>query len=61
MEYYVLYDLNDNLVCYLNDIYDLSSYTGLRLYDINYKFKKTNKKFILINRNKQRLKVYKFI
>lgn len=58
MEYYVIYDLKDNLVCYIETKEELSCYTGLRLRDINYKFKRKN--FVLIKRNKQLLKIYKF-
>lgn len=56
--YFVVYDLNDNLICYIETKKELSFFTGLRLKDINYKFK--NKNWVLFKRNKQLLKIYKF-
>ncbi len=58
MDYFIVYDLNDNLVAYLDNIYELVSYTGLRIYDINYKFKDHD--FIISRISKKTFKIYKF-
>lgn len=57
-EYFVVYDMNDNVVCYLHNLLDLCRFTGLRIKDINYKFK--NSDYISVNVDKQKLNVYKF-
>lgn len=59
-DYFVVYDMKDNIVCYLHNIYDFSDFTGIRIRDINYKFNKSKTNFINIKRNKQLLKIYKF-
>ncbi|MDD6277238.1 MAG: hypothetical protein PUA55_01530 [Mycoplasma sp.] len=60
MEYYVIYDLNDNIVAYCDTLKELSYYTGLRTFDINYKFKKTLSDYILFDMSNNRYKIYKF-
>ena len=57
--YYVIYDLNDNLIAYIDSKKELSSFTGLRIGDINYKFK--NNDYIVCSINHSLFKVYKFI
>lgn len=59
--YYVLYDIDDNLICYLDTIDDLIRFTGLRKYDITYKFKKSSNDYIQVNVDQKRLNVYRFI
>lgn len=44
MEYYVIYDLNDNFVAYCDNIKELSKITGIRIKHINYNFKNRCKK-----------------
>ncbi len=56
--YFVVYDNDDNIVCYLHNLIDLVKFTGLRVKDINYKFK--NNDYICVNVDKQLLNVYKF-
>lgn len=58
MEYYVIYDLEDNLMAYIETKIELSKYTGLRVPDINYKFK--GKDFIYSYVDEKKLKIYKF-
>jgi len=58
LEYYVIYDLNDNVVAYIETKQELSRYTGLRTFDITYKFK--NKSFIECYINRKSYFVYKF-
>lgn len=59
--YYVIYDLNDNIVAYIDSKIELSLFTGLRLGDINYKFKKSNNGFINCVVDHKFLKVYCFV
>ena len=59
MEYYTIYDLEDNLIAFIDNIYELHLFTGLRIGDINYKFK--NKDYIIFVLNNRKFKVYKFI
>lgn len=58
MDYFVVYDLNDNLIAYLDNVYELIYFTGLRLYDINYKFKNTD--HIVARISRKSFKIYKF-
>ncbi|MBD8923700.1 hypothetical protein EGR52_09915 [bacterium] len=58
MEYFVIYDLNDDIIAYVETKQELSTFTGLRVYDINYKFK--NKNFIRCFVDNKTLFVYKF-
>lgn len=58
--YFLVYDLEDNIICYLDNIYDLCHFTGLRTYDVNYKFKKSINDYIQVIVDKQKLNVYKF-
>lgn len=58
MEYYVIYDLNDNVIAYIESKIELSLYTGLRIYDINYKFKHSD--YILSYVDKKEVKIFKF-
>lgn len=59
-QYYVIYDLYDNLECFILNIDELSLYTGLRKKDINYKFKNTNNDYILYRDNNVNKKIYCF-
>lgn len=59
-QYYVIYDLHDNLECFILNIDELSLYTGLRKKDINYKFKNTNNDYILYRDNNVNKKIYCF-
>lgn len=60
MEYYVIYDLNDNVVAYCDDIVELINFTKLRLKDIHYKFRKNSFNYVFIIINKKKYKIYKF-
>lgn len=57
-EFYIIYDHNDNIMAYIETKQELSNYTGLRVYDINYKFK--NKSFIKCYIGKKSYFVYRF-
>lgn len=58
--FYVVYDLNDNIICYLHNNIELSLFSGLRSFDITYKFKNTDKNYILIRTFENDLKVYRY-
>lgn len=58
MDYYVVYDLNDNVIAYLETKVELSNFCGIRVKDINYRFK--NKKFIPVYINSRIFKIYRF-
>lgn len=60
MGFYVLYDLNDNIIVYLDNINELSNFTGLRVKDINYKFKNSLLDFIYVVFDNTKYKVCKF-
>lgn len=61
MEYFVIYDLNDNLVSYIDNLEELSLYTNLRKKQLKYKFKNVNKDFIYYIFNGKYRKIYRFI
>lgn len=58
MEYFVVYDFNDNILGYFDDIDELVSFTGLRKKQINYKFK--NREFLFYLFNGSYNKIYRF-
>lgn len=60
MEYYVMYDLEDNLLCYYSNILELTSKLNYQVKEINRKFKKSKDNVININVDNLRYKVYKF-
>lgn len=59
MEYYAIYDMNDYILAYIDGIEELSCFTGLRIKDINYKFKKSSQ-FIFSYVGNKLVKIYKF-
>ncbi len=59
MEYYVIYDLNDNIIAYINTLEELSLYTQLRKKQLKYKLK--NKDFIYYIYSNTYRKIYKFL
>ena len=40
LEYYVIYDLNDNVVAYIDTLDELATFTNLRKKQLKYKLKK---------------------
>lgn len=59
MEYFVIYDLKDNLVAYIESLDELAIYTNLKKKQLKYKLK--NKEFIYYIANNCYQKIYKFI
>ena len=45
---FVLYDLNDEIVCYFQSFDELSKYINYKIYDLAYKFKNHNSNIIKI-------------
>lgn len=60
MEYYVLYDLNDNLVCYLDSLKEFLEKFGYSLKEINRKFRNSIENYIYLIIDNKTLKLYKF-
>lgn len=58
--YFVLYDENDNLVCYFDNYNELSKYTKNPLYRIVQLFKKSGE-FIFIQIENKFYKLYAFV
>lgn len=58
--FYICYDLNDNLVCFLNDIYELSLFIKSPIKEINRKFKNAKTNYILSDVNSKRYKFYRY-
>ena len=58
MEYYVIYDLKDNVIAYINTLEELSIFTKLRKKQLKYKLK--NKDFIYYIYENTYRKIYKF-
>lgn len=57
MEYYVIYDKNDNLVAYCENIDELAKFVNRRKRELKYRFKDKN----LFNIEKPNiLRIYKF-
>ncbi len=56
--YFAIYDLNDNLICYIDNLEELSNFTNLRKKQLKYKLK--NKKFIYYIFGDTYRKIYKF-
>lgn len=57
MEYYVVYDFNDNIIAYCNDLDELSNFVNRRKKELKYRFK--NKDIFYVQVPKI-LKIYKF-
>lgn len=59
MEYYVIYDLKDNVITYLDSIEELALFTKLRKKQLKYKLK--NSEFIYYTYENTYRKIYKFL
>ena len=60
MEYYIVYDLNDNIIAYCDNKLELSNFLNLRIKDINYKFKNTKLDYIISLFENKKVKIYRF-
>ena len=59
MYYYCVYDINDNLICYLDNAQELVNFSGIRSCDINYRFK--GRVFIVKYIDNVFYKIYRFL
>lgn len=59
MEHFVIYDINDNIIAYIESFDELSSFTQLRKRQLKYKLK--NKDFIYYIYDNSYRKIYKFL
>lgn len=59
MEHYVIYDLSDNIIAYIESLEELSIFTKLRKRQLKYKLK--NKDFIYYTYDNSYRKIYKFL
>ncbi len=61
MDYFVLYDLSDNIICYFDNFNELKRFLpNYRDRDIKRRFVKSNLNFIKIIIDKSMYKLYKF-
>ncbi len=58
--FYVVYDLNDNIICYLHNKIEFCLFTGIRSCDANYRFKISNTNYIVVRVFHKNLKVYRY-
>lgn len=56
--YFVIYNLNDDIIAYIDDLDDLAKYTSLRKKQLKYKL--NNKEFIYYIYKDTYRKIYKF-
>jgi len=58
--YFVLYDLNDDIICYFDSFNDLSRILNYRLSDLvhEYNRNKTNNIIVIINNTKYKLATF---
>lgn len=59
MEYYVIYDLDDNIISYCDNLDELSRFTNRRKKHLKYNFKERNLVYYLYFNTYR--KIYKFI
>ena len=59
MEYYVIYDLKDNLIAFFDTLEELALFTNLRKKQLKYKLKE--REFIYYTYENTYRKIYKFI
>lgn len=58
MEYYVIYDVNDNVIALCEDLDELSKFVNRRKKELKYRFKNKDIYYIEVPKI---LKIYKFI
>jgi len=58
--YFVLYDLNDEVVCYFDNFKELSNHINQRLYDLVYEYNRQNTNVITIIINEKKFKLATF-
>ena len=58
--YFVLYDLNDELICYFDNYNELSKYLKQRLHDLVYEYNRYNTNVITIIIDEKKYKLATF-
>lgn len=58
MEYYVIYDFNDNIIAYIDNLDELSNFTNFQKKYLKFHFK--NRKFLNYIYDNSYRKIYKF-
>lgn len=58
--FFVLYDLNDDVVCYFDDFKELSNHITQRLHDLVYEYKRHNSNVITIVIDEKKYKLATF-
>lgn len=59
MKYYVLYDMNDNIICYFNTLLEFATKFGYEIKELNRKYRKNND-FINLNIDSISYKLFVF-
>lgn len=60
MEYFVLYDLEDNIIGYFDTLLELSVKLHLDIYELRRKFRNTSNNFVNLIYNKKKYRLYSF-
>lgn len=60
MIYFLLYDLDDNIICYFNDIKEISIKYNYEIKELNRKFKNSLFNYIILHLDSHTYKLYKF-
>jgi hypothetical protein len=58
--YFALYDLNDNLLCYYDDLKEISVKYGYEIKELNRKFRNSVFDYIILCLDNHNYKLYKF-
>ena len=58
--YFVLYDLNDNIICYFDNFYELSKYLDYQLRNLVYQYNATASNIITVIIQKRKYKLATF-
>jgi len=59
LKYYVLYDINDNIICYFNTLLEFATKFGYEIKELNRKYRKNND-FINLNIDSISYKLFVF-
>lgn len=60
INYFILYDLNDDLVCYYDNFKELSNHITQRLHDLVYEYNRHKSNVIIIEIDRKKYKLATF-
>ena len=60
INYFVLYDENDEIICLFNDFNELSKYINYKLYDLTHEYNRHKSNIITIEIDRKRYKLATF-